>query len=254
MQWFDTPEDLPDLHPILRERLRRALMDGGLGRRMFIGHPIVTPPLPASAYRYFPTLERAEQFLAGSVEISTLVRCRNTEDLARGDPTEGTTRYHTGVAQGDWNDEPVRVAAQHLGWPIGPGTTNIDLSHNTVITTEPDCWVLCTSHLDCEELREKFGPFQVEISDLRELFLWIDIAMRRMFLIGYSELLPVEYGSRDFEGMDQLPWGVRIKDDDFTHEGEVRMAWVPWPHPRGAIFQWPVVLVPQVTSLLIRRY
>jgi hypothetical protein len=183
-------------------------------------------------YRSFDTAARADEFAAGHVWITTLERCRSTEDKVRGDPGEGTMHYQSGHAEGAGDDSDIQLIAKRSGMQVDPKTVRrIEFKSNQFDTKIRNVFVLCTSL----EKIAKFGPFCVRINNGQEFFE----ALTEPFLhmsppfqldeVRKGFIGKVDYRDRNYQDLETSPGNSAFikPKDPFGNEKEVRMVW--WP-------------------------
>lgn len=188
-------------------------------------------------FRYFDVEEHADSFTGGRCYISTLRRCRETEDAIRADPGEGMLSYQTGTISGSSSDPLVREIGRRGGIHVaGDGAVTIsNTEHRLVI---PDAYVLCLSDTLSDVLLKKFGPYVVEIDTLR-FFENLTYALSTHYeLEREAPLRKVAYTSRSYAGLDPSPGVIGFtKPESFRDESEVRCIWLPQNHtPAPQVF------------------
>ena len=182
-------------------------------------------------FRYFDVEEHAESFATGHTYISTIEKCRKTEDAIRGDAGEGTLRYVSGTITGKASSPTVQEIGRRIGIRIDDGEAQVWLSANERVSATPDAYVLCLSSACNERLMEKFGPYVVEIETLRFFEKLTYALSMRYELEPEAPLREVTYASRIYAHLDSPPRDIGfIKPDHFREESEVRCIWIPRNH------------------------
>jgi hypothetical protein len=183
-------------------------------------------------YRRFDLLEHAQDFVAGHIYVSTLEKCRNSEDHVRRDEGEGRTQVETGL--------------------IYPGVPNYEnllrrfgfdpaMYKNAVIANSRerrgvrDAWLLCMSTDRGGEACERLGDYVVEISRPREFFAELSLQLHAQGLCDECSFGPVVYGPRTRKGLEPpLAPDAFVKPLSFALELEVRFV---WEHSESVVMQ-----------------
>lgn len=208
--------------------------------------------IPEKIYRFFESSSFANDFKDGRIWISTLEKCRETEDAPRKDVGEAKHRFIVDELQVSISDPGSIRQARNLGI-IVEGTASSGTIVNASATFEiKDAYVLCTTQIYSPSTMSKsFGDYCVEISSPTEFFRLVTSAINgskgphnRLLK---SDINPVMYRSRDYRGdvnpREELGF---VKPNDFRHEDELRMLWIPESNRSIKPF---LLEVPEVSSL-----
>lgn len=200
-------------------------------------------------YRIFERPEYANAFCAGEVWLSSLEKCRNTEDGIRKDAGEGTLEYNSGTAIGSSGDPAFDEVVRRLGMPV-QGLQDSIIHDCRSFEKTSDAFVLCTSDGSLEELL-KFGAHCVEITRPFEFLLRLTPAIAERHELAWGVVWKVDYRPRVYQGLEEHPgFAPFVKPDSFSDEKEVRFIW----HPRelDLVVEPGPVLCPEVVHLCRR--
>ena len=208
---------------------------------------------PRAVYRFVSEKSHADALLSGNVWISTLSACRAYEEAGRGDPGEGSVHYNSGHAKGSSGDLNFETIAERSGVKIGPGCSNFTITNCSRSSLLPDAFVICTTlAFSPEMLSTTFGPYCVEIMDSDEFYKLITIRLDAQFKIRESARGPVIYRARNFQGLEPEPGplGFVKPPDQYEHQQEFRMLWIPKEPTEIKPF---LLKVPEIITLCRRR-
>lgn len=165
-------------------------------------------------YRYFKNAEYAQQFIGGSVRFQSLSYYKNTEDASRADRIEGSLLHRpmnglvlTRMADGAQLKSPDTYAP-------------------TVRSDE--VFVLCMSSKNSARLKEKLGPFCVEIKRFGILKTRLNNELAKRFPKNRRVLIDsaiTYYEEADEVGINWIPERIVMRKlRSFEDEFEVRVA------------------------------
>lgn len=165
--------------------------------------------IPECVYRAFSNVKYADLFLEnGKLRIGRIDAYRTIESRSRVDRTEGVAK--TTFYEGEGADRRVMSAEASSANPV---------------------YILCTSlpNVEIEHLRQQFGNYVVQISDVAKFAEDIGLAIERA---GYRLNKPVqyaavEYSKGEFANSDLGPFagatlGIIQKDRKFLPDSEFR--------------------------------
>lgn len=169
-----------------------------------------TETLPDCVYRYLSRPEYVRQWLNGRLRLSTLINCATEEKGGTLDATEAT---------------------QILVFPDGRRET----------FQNSDAFVLCTALNQSDYLKNRFGPYCIQIRQPRDFFAAVGEVVSRRYGTRdeegnrwiRQELKAVEYKAREvpFGQPSEFRYKCFRKDPipEFIQEDEFRFLWQPMP-------------------------
>lgn len=178
--------------------------------------------LPLRAvYRRFDVESHALQFLEGEIFLSTIQRCRSTEDAIRGDVGEGTMDREIALAM---------PGMPHYDEALRQMGMDPAIHKDAVITNSfgwaglRDGWLLCMSHSPIG--REEFGKYVVKITQPVEFFAELTLQMFDHKVATQALAGRVCYGERKtLNGSPPLAPDPFVKPERFAPEDEFRFCW-----------------------------
>lgn len=186
--------------------------------------------IPPCVYRFFEDESHAQDFVDGSIWISTLSACRSHEGAERGDKEEGHDIYNTGCISGQASDPHVARAAAKLGIPKS-SKIHVELVDNEIRTILPDAWVLCTTLRFAPDEMLNIGKHCVRISEPHTFMMALTRAIGAENPLVGAAALPITYASRTYTGAEAPPGPpLFVKPPDaYADQQEFRLAWQPPP-------------------------
>ncbi len=178
-------------------------------------------------YRFFDDAGHAADFCRGAVFVTTLEKCRKTEDAARADTDEATHRYSGGTAIGSEGDPYFEEIAQRSGIDTR-GARNWTISDNRNSQRIHDAYLLCLTTRCDQEAMAKFGKHCVEIRTPKDLFFRMVLAVSSQISTTVHAAGLVDYRERTYAGMDPEPGQLGfVKPMRYSGESEVRFLVLP---------------------------
>ncbi len=207
---------------------------------------------PPVLYRFDEKREYGEDILRGNVFVSTLERCRRTEDVTRRDELDGKIFYRTGVVNFDSHDprdRKIRSRMEELGMigiEDGGRMKNVSFADNNLEQYIPDAFLYWTTVQHDPEAMKDFGECCIRIKRPREFFYQMTVALVRDAATSFDDPTePIEfhflyahevrYTDPHYRDVDDEPGVVGFvkRPDKYEKEQEFRMLWYPQKWPRS---------------------
>lgn len=183
-------------------------------------------------YRFFQEKWQAEALLKGNIWLSTLEVCRKYENPDQGDKFEATQTYNSGVITGDSDCPDLKKIAARCDFII-PTSNNhsrkITFKNSSSTMQINDAFVLCTAKEYVPGVLSKsFGQYCVKINDPIKFYRLASIALHQQTLIRDGAMGCIQYKSREYSGLDNVPGQLGfIKPYSYHPQKEFRFIWLP---------------------------
>jgi hypothetical protein len=173
-------------------------------------------------YRRLDKARYAAELTSGRIFLSTLQRCRATEDLRRQDRGEGHLIEERGIVHPGLPDYRQRMV--RAGY--NPDTFRDLIFEDAESHSIRDAWIFCMSTVSRGEAQEKLGESLIEVHNPLEVFAIISKFLLRTNRATQCLFGPVRYTDRTFR-IGELPPAPQpfIKPQSFAAEREIRFAW-----------------------------
>lgn len=212
----------------LKREIKEAREQGGLEKVNLNLGPhkkiVFIDSFQGKVYRFFKEKWQADALVQGSVFLSTLKRCRDYEDEEQGDAKEANETYHTGNKVVNSSDPHIVREAQRHGISLPP---NIGLENIRFESEFSDAYILCTAAEYSSDLKKKFGPYCVEITDPRRFFKLLSKKINSLSPIWQAATGKVVYADRNYSEMDvpngQI--GFVKPEHPYAYQKEFRFIW-----------------------------
>ncbi len=184
---------------------------------------------PKKVYRLFKEKWQAECFLKGDIWLSTLEECRNYENSEQGDPNEGKQVHLVSSVSGSPAEPRIQEIARRQGIEIGTsgGGGSISISQNVHTSVHENSYLLCTSKVYNERLKDVFGQYVVEITDVYEFNSRLSFSLFDQFKIFQGMAGEVQYTKQTYLDLEPIPKReiFLIKDNRYEYQKEFRFVW-----------------------------